>query len=108
MFAEFQTRDSVEPLRMRQVFVLRDKLPLLQDDEYYLCDLVDLDVFSKTDGKLIGKVVTAHDYGAGTFLEIMLVHSEEIATHPFHKESVVSVDLINNQITIAEEFLLSM
>jgi 16S rRNA processing protein RimM len=105
-FAEFPTRDSVESLRMRRLFVPRDKLPPLQDDEYYLRDLEGLLVISALDGRLIGHVVAAQDYGAGVFLEISLSGSRLISTLPFHKESVLSVDLISKQIVVVERFLI--
>jgi 16S rRNA processing protein RimM len=92
---------------MRQLFVPRDKLPPLQDDEYYLRDLEGLLVISALDGRLLGQVLAAQDYGAGIFLEVSLSESRKIATLPFNSKSVLSVDLNSVQIIIDERFLLT-
>ncbi|MDR1034415.1 MAG: ribosome maturation factor RimM [Holosporales bacterium] len=106
-FNEFQSRCRVEPLRMCRLFVPREKFPPTQQDEYYLCDLDGLDVLSDSDGKLLGKVLSAQDYGAGAFLEISLLDDKESYTLPFHKESILSVDLFAKQIKISEKYLIS-
>jgi ribosomal 30S subunit maturation factor RimM len=88
------------------LFISREKLPPTQVDEYYLCDLFGLDVVAAADGRLIGKVLAAQDYGAGTFLEIMFLDNGKIGTLPFHRESVMAVNLAAKRITIIEKFLI--
>jgi 16S rRNA processing protein RimM len=100
----YNDRNSVELLLLKKLFVLKNDLPKLQENEYYLDDLSNLIVFDKEKNKL-GKVLSALDYGAGTFLDIRLENGKT-ATLPFRIESVLSVDIGKRFIVINEDFLL--
>jgi ribosomal 30S subunit maturation factor RimM len=91
---------------MKRLFVQRQSFPVLQDDEYYLYDLYNLEVISDLDNISIGRVAAAFDYGAGAFLEIILYANNELTALPFHKDSVISVNLVNKQIKIDRKFLI--
>lgn len=49
------TREQVETLRRRQVFARASDLPPLDDDEFYIHDLIGLEVVTDT-GELVGPV----------------------------------------------------
>lgn len=61
-------RNAAEALRGTELFVMRDALPDLSDNEYYQADLIGFDVVR--DGKKIGVVDCFQNYGAGDIIEL--------------------------------------
>ena len=61
-------RNTAETLRGTELFVARDALPDLSDNEYYQADLIGFDVVR--DGKKIGTVECFQNYGAGDIIEM--------------------------------------
>lgn len=61
-------RNMAETLRGTELFVARDALPELSDDEFYQADLIGFDVIH--DGKKIGVVDCFQNYGAGDIIEL--------------------------------------
>lgn len=104
----FNDRTSVEQFRLKKLFVLRDQLPELSEDEFYLADLEGLAVLDKAEIPF-GTVVAALDFGAGAFLEIESFSKtkNKIVTLPFNKDSILKVDLKSKQIVVNEDFVLS-
>lgn len=100
----YSDRNSVEGLRSQKLYVNRDDLKKLDYEEYYFEDLKKLTVLDQ-NGLIIGNVIEAFDYGAGTFLELNI--SGKISTLPFNKNSVLEIDLNNKTITVNSSFILS-
>ncbi len=63
------TKEEADALRGTSLYVSRDKLPSLPDDEFYHADLIGLEA-RDTGGVLLGKVIAVHNHGAGDLLEI--------------------------------------
>lgn len=61
-------RNGAETLRGTELYVDRDSLPDLSEDEFYQADLIGMDVVQ--DDKKVGRVVTIHNFGAGDILEV--------------------------------------
>lgn len=61
-------RNAVELLRGTELFVNRDDLPELKQDEYYQTDLIGFEVIR--DGKKIGIVDRFQNFGAGDIIEL--------------------------------------
>ncbi len=61
-------RNAAETLRGTELFIARDSLPSLQNDEYYQADLIGFDVVR--DGEKIGVVDCFQNYGAGDIIEL--------------------------------------
>ena len=61
-------RNAVESLRGTELFVLRDDLPELKNNEYYQTDLIGFDVIR--DDKKIGVVDCFQNYGGGDIIEL--------------------------------------
>ena len=61
-------RNTVETLRGTELFISRDDLPKLNDDEYYQTDLIGFDVVR--DGKKIGVVDGFQNFGGGDIIEM--------------------------------------
>lgn len=55
--AGVETREQAEALQGSQLFVTEQDRPHLEDDEFYVIDLLGSEVFDQATGTLIGKVV---------------------------------------------------
>lgn len=83
------TREQAEALKGTTLWVARDALPSLPDDEFYHADLIGLEVYDP-GGKLLGRVHAIYDHGAGDILEIS---GTPPLLLPFTREIVPTVDL---------------
>lgn len=90
-------KDQADALRGTALYVDRDVLPNLPDDEFYHADLIGLDVYD-TGGERLGKVTAVHDHGAGDLLEVSGKGLKTPALLPFTKEAVPTVDLQSGRI----------
>ena len=64
-----QNRDQAEALRGTSLFVTRDRLPSLPDDEFYHADLIGLAAFD-VGGVELGQGAAVHNHGAGDIIDI--------------------------------------
>ena len=87
-----QTKEQADALRGVQLFVDRDRLPSLPDDEFYHADLVGLDVFD-TGGAALGRVKSVQNHGASDLLEIHGPGLNATVLLPFTHAAVPTVDL---------------
>jgi 16S rRNA processing protein RimM len=67
--AEVSTREDAERLRGLRLYVPRAALPVPDEDEFYLVDLLGLEARSP-QGEALGKIRSVQDFGAGDLLEI--------------------------------------
>ena len=61
-------RNAAETLRGTELYIERDALPDLKENEYYQADLIGFDVVR--NGKKIGIVDCFQNYGAGDIIEL--------------------------------------
>jgi 16S rRNA processing protein RimM len=93
-------RDAAQALTNLDLYVPRDRLPAIdEDDTYYHSDLIGLDAMS-ADGVRIGTVHAVHDFGAGSVLEITPLGNGETLMLPFTETTVPKVDLDARQIVV--------
>ena len=92
------TKEQADALRGTSLYVAREKLPSLDDDEFYHADLIGLEV-RDTGGALVGKVLAVHNHGAGDLLEITGPELRSLLL-PFTKESVPTIDLAAQRIVV--------
>ena len=64
----YDDRNAAETLRGTELFIGRDDLPALGEQEYYQTDLIGMTVNQR--GNIIGRVVCIQNYGAGDILEL--------------------------------------
>lgn len=92
-------RDAALEIRNTKLWIARDKLPDIDDeDEFYFEDLVGLSV-EDTDGNKAGKIASVGNFGAGDLLEIKPPTGESYYL-PFTKENVSEVDIEDGKIVI--------
>ncbi len=93
------TREDAEALRGTSLFIDREKLPSLPDDEFYYADLVGLDALD-TGGEVLGKVMAVHNHGAGDIIEISSTRHKSALLLPFTKVIVPNVDLAAGRLIV--------
>ena len=95
------SKEEADALRGTELYVARDRLPSLPDDEFYHADLIGLEV-RDPGGASIGTVIAVHNHGAGDLIEIRLSGKPQPLLLPFTRASVPTVDLARG-ILIADQ-----
>ena len=90
-------KEQADDLKGTKLFVPRDRLPSLQEDEFYYSDLIGMIVYD-TGGNEIGKVQAVLNHGAGDLLEIHGANLKMSLMIPFTKEVVPTVDIVSRRI----------
>lgn len=91
------SKEQADALRGQRLYVPRDRLPGLPDDEFYHADLIDLEVFD-TGGAALGRVRAVLNHGASDLLEIAIPGQSETVLLPFTRQAVPTVDLAAGRI----------
>ena len=94
---EVETRDEAERLRGVPLYIHRDVLPPVDEDEFYLADLIGLEVEDAAGGP-IGRVKSVHDFGAGDLLEIEPAEGGATWWLPFTKEAVPELKIAEGKL----------
>ena len=90
-------KEQADDLKGTKLFVPRDRLPSLQEDEFYYSDLIGMIVYD-TGGNELGKVQAVLNHGAGDLLEVHGVNLKTSILIPFTKEAVPTVDIAARRI----------
>lgn len=91
------TKEAADALRGLRLFVAREALPSLPDDEFYHADLIGLEVFD-TGGAPLGRVRAVLNHGASDLLELHRPGASGTILLPFTKTVVPTVDLAAGRI----------
>lgn len=98
-FEGIADRTAAEGVRGETLYLARDKLPVLDDeDTFYYVDLIGLAVVD-TDGTEIGRVRTVQDFGAGDLIEVERPGKASVFV-PFTLDCVPTVDLSARRIVV--------
>jgi 16S rRNA processing protein RimM len=92
-------RTAAEQLRNVDLYVPRDRLPELADEEYYHADLVGLRV-ENPDGTAVGTITAVHNFGAGDLLEIRPASGRDTVMVPFTSNTVPIIDIAGGRIVL--------
>lgn len=92
-------RNKAETLKGVELFVLRKQLPVLQDDEVYIHDLIGVKAVT-VSGEDLGTVVAVPNFGAGDLIEIRREGMSETVLVPFDASYVPEIDLAKARIVI--------
>lgn len=92
-----ETKEQADALRGLRLFVMRDALPEPDEDEFYLADLIGLDVVDPA-GAPVGKIKSVQDFGAGDILEIIPAEGGATWYLPFTREAVPEVKIADGVI----------
>lgn len=97
-------RTQADILKGMKLFIPRNRLKSLPEEEYYHTDLIGCEVRDKT-GKVRGQVKAVLNYGAGDILEVNLEGIREPLLIPFRKEFVLAVHIKEKYIVMDAAFL---
>jgi 16S rRNA processing protein RimM len=98
--AGIDTRDAAASLCNVDLFVSRDRLPPIEDDDtFYHADLIGLAVVNE-NGAALGTLSAIHNFGAGDVLEIAPSGGGEPLLLPFTEATVPKVDMKAKQIVV--------
>ena len=84
---EIATKEQADALRGLKLHVPRERLPEPDEDEFYLTDLVNLEV-RDASSEVLGKVKSVQNFGAGDILEIAPAGGGQTWYLPFSKAAV--------------------
>lgn len=96
-------RNAADSLKNIKLFLPRSKLPKLRKGEYYHEDLSGIEVFT-ADDKPFGRILSVHDFGAGTLVNIALAQGGE-EYMPFNKQTFPNVDIDAGRAIIDPPFI---
>ena len=86
-------RNAAEKLTNLKLYVSRDRLPPIEDDEtFYHADLVGLAAVTP-DGAALGTVTAVHNFGAGDLVEIKPRAAASRMLVPFTETAVPEIDI---------------
>lgn len=101
-FKGVNDRNEAEALNGVKLFIDRDLLPdLNDDDDFYIEDLIGLAV-ADTDGNALGTVLNIHNFGAGDLLDVKPPRGPSLLV-PFTKAAVPDVSLTERLVTVDRE-----
>ncbi|MCD1627529.1 ribosome maturation factor RimM [Seohaeicola saemankumensis] len=86
------TKEEADALKGVKLYVPRDRLPGLPDDEYYHADLIGLEVLD-TGGNVLGRIKAVLNHGAGDILEVQVPGASDTVLLPFTLDAVPTIDL---------------
>ncbi len=85
-------RTAAKALRNVDLYVSRERLPAIEDDDtWYHADLIGLSALAP-DGAQVGKVIAVHNFGAGEVIEIAPAEGGPTLMLPFTERAVPEVD----------------
>lgn len=91
-------RDQAQALKGIAFYVPRERLPEVEDDEFYHADLVGLTV-ELVDGTPLGRIKSMQDFGAGDLVEVEVSGGETVLL-PFDATSVPEVDIAGGRMVV--------
>ena len=97
-------RNAAESLIGTELFVNREVLPELDEEEYYLADLIGLKVLDKSSVE-VGVVAGVYNFGAGDILEIKVLETGKLEMLPFTKEYVPEVNIAKGYVTVSSTLM---
>jgi len=92
-------RTAAERLCNVELFVPRDRLPELGEEEFYHADLIGAAV-EDPSGTVLGMIMAVHNFGAGDLLEVRPAGGGDTVMVPFTETTVPSIDLAHGRVVM--------
>ncbi len=90
--SDINSREEADSFRNQEIFVKKNKLEKLDENEFYLDDLINLQVFDE-DNKKIGGITSVSNNNAGDILEISFLADEKKEQFIFNNINFPKIDL---------------
>lgn len=97
-FKEYNDINLVEPFRKKSLFVTRENAVPLEEDEYFIADLIGLKVVTD-EGETLGELTDVLQTGANDVYEVKTEDGKELLL-PAIKDCILGVDLENGVMTV--------
>ena len=81
----------------QNIYSNKKNFPATAENEYYISDLIDCKTIFKKN-KMIGKVTSVKNFGAGDLLEVKI--NNKLVLIPFNKENNITVNLVKKEIEV--------
>jgi 16S rRNA processing protein RimM len=94
------TRNDAEKLGNTELYVTRDMLPEVGEEEFYHEDLIGLEARLVGSGKVLGFVSAINNHGAGDIIEIKM-NNGKIELLAFTKSNIPEINIKAGYIVIA-------
>ncbi|MDE5932762.1 MAG: ribosome maturation factor RimM [Lachnospiraceae bacterium] len=97
-FKEYDSINDMEKYKGARLLVPRDKAVKLQKDEYFVADLIGMQVVTE-DGELFGRLKNVLETGANDVYVVETVESKEVLL-PAIRECVLRIEMEKGIITV--------
>ena len=97
-FRGYDNRDDMEKWREKSLFVTRENAVPCEDGEYFIADLIGLDVWTD-HGEKLGELLDVLQTGANDVYIIRMKDKKEVLI-PAIKDCILNVDLDNNRMDV--------
>ncbi len=92
------SREEAGKLTHTRLYALRKLFPELEEDSFYVIDLIGLQACN-SDGLQLGRIKSVYNFGAGDLLELRLDDGTEVIL-PFNRDNAPMVMVEEGQIVI--------
>lgn len=96
-FDEYTTPEEIMRIKGKDLFVTRDNAVKLKKDEYFIADLIGIDVILEDDSKL-GVISDVIVTGANDVYDV--VNGDKHILIPAIKECILNVDVVNHTMRV--------
>ena len=96
-FRDVDDINEIEPYKGKSLYVTRDMAVPLEENEYYIADLIGMDVFLE-DGSLFGRIKDVLETGANDVYIVQTQEKEVLI--PAIKDCILQVDVESNKMVI--------
>jgi 16S rRNA processing protein RimM len=96
---ETRTKEEWDALKGTLLHVPRAALPAVEEDEFYISDMVGLEVYAGGD-TVVGKVEAIQNFGAGDLVEIKPLRGGKSILVPFSLADIPTVDITAGRLIV--------
>ena len=90
-FQECNSRNCVEKLTGKKIFIDKSNLPKIKKNQFYVFDLINCKV-KTINNKLLGNIINIDNFGAGDLINIKKTNNKSFYI-PMNEENIVKVDI---------------
>jgi 16S rRNA processing protein RimM len=98
---DLKDRNESTKLVGKELFIEREELPEINDEEFYHSDLIGLDIVD-LDRKRLGSVKAIHNFGNSDILEIEFTKSVNNNLFPFTREIFPEINIKENYVVFKQ------
>jgi len=100
-FRGVESLSEAEALRKLPLYLSRQQIGQLEDNEFYLEDLVELELVDEGTGELVGSLKDFEDIPGNPLIKIQRPNDKSLLL-PFNEAFIGKIDLMNGKIFLRE------